>query len=249
MARSPWLKAKWRPRRYKQLGRVIKSNSIPNASVSHEAVYLLDCEAMSRRSSDKNCVSPHDEAQMILSQAREEAARIVSDAQAEADNIRMLAYEEGRQAALQELEEQKSLLIKYREELESNVENQLEQFWIDIEPELLKLAVKISEKILRREFNEHQDYVLTTVKSAISQLRDKKNIKIRINPSDYEFLRTNKDELVSAFDGVSSLEVIEDRRVDQGGCVIESANGDLDARVSTQLEQVERALLEECHGH
>lgn len=231
------------------MGRVIKCNSIPNASVSGGAVYVLDCEAVSRRSSDKNSVSPHDEAKMILSEAREEAARIVSDAQAEAENIRVLAYEEARQVAIRELEEQKSLLIKHREELESNVENQLEQFWIDIEPELLKLAVKIAEKILRREFNEHQDYVLTTVKSAISQLRDKKNIKIRINPADYEFLRTHKDELASTFDGVSSLEVIEDRRVDQGGCVIESTNGDLDARISTQLEQVERALLEECHGH
>lgn len=230
------------------MGRVIKSNSIPNVSVSNDAVYVLDCETISRRSKDKNCVAPHDEAQMILSQAREEAARIVFDARAEAENIRVLAYEEARQAALQELEEQKSLLMKHCEEVESNLEHQLEQFWIDIEPELLKLAVRIAEKILHQELNEHQDYVLTTVKSAISQLRDKKNIKIRINPSDYEFLRTHKEELVSTFDGVSSLEVIEDRRVDQGGCVIESANGDLDARVSTQLEQVERALLEECHG-
>ncbi|HOP79879.1 MAG TPA: FliH/SctL family protein, partial [Armatimonadota bacterium] len=45
-------------------------------------------------------------------------------------------------------------------------------------------------------------------------------------------------------DGIRAVEVIEDRRVDKGGCLIESGNGYLDARIDTQRKEVERALTE-----
>jgi flagellar assembly protein FliH len=230
------------------LARVIKRCSIQRTTSDDNAVYILDSEALSKKVRQHNRHSPKEEADLIIEEAQLRASEIISQAESEAESIRASAYEEGRLKAIHELEEQRSALEEYRKELESNAEAQLQKFWDEIEPELLKLAVDIAEKILRKEFSEHEDYVLTTVKSALYQLRDKKQVKIRVNPSDHEFVRSHKDDLISSFDGIGSLEVIEDRRVDQGGCVIESANGNLDARITTQLEQVKRALLEECHG-
>jgi len=99
------------------------------------------------------------------------------------------------------------------------------------------------QKILRREV-ESDEFVLTTVTDGLRQLRDKRDLKIRANPGDFRFLREHKEDLIASFDGIQSVDVIEDRRVDKGGCLIESTNGHLDGRIETQLKEVERALLE-----
>jgi flagellar assembly protein FliH len=39
-------------------------------------------------------------------------------------------------------------------------------------------------------------------------------------------------------DGARQLEIIEDRRVGRGGCVIETSAGTIDARIDTQFEQI-----------
>ncbi|MDI6826903.1 MAG: FliH/SctL family protein [Armatimonadota bacterium] len=213
-----------------------------------KSVYVVACETDVKKRRKVSASSPQDQARAIIESAKEEAAQILENAQLEAESLRTAAYNEGYQAGLQELDAQKQALAVRATEIENEVEKQLADFWAKIEPELLKLAVEIAEKIIRHELAENNEYVLSTVKTALYQLRDRREIKIRVNPNDYELVRNHKDDLVCSFDGVHSLEIIEDRRVDQGGCVIESVNGELDARISTQLGEVERALMEAAHN-
>ena len=225
---------------------VIKAESVDIAYP--QDVHLVDYRATAKRKwGRRKKSSTEDQAQVIISQAEEEATDIIARAHLEAEEIKSSAYQEGFETALKELETAQSDLKQRGMELEADAVRQVEDFWRIIEPDLLRLSVDIAGKILRREIPENQDFVINTIKAGLVQLREKRELKIRLNPSDYEFAREHKEEIVTSFDGMQSLELIEDRRVDEGGCIIESENGHLDARIGSQLAQTEKALLEALH--
>lgn len=117
-------------------------------------------------------------------------------------------------------------------------------FFERIEPELVRLATSIAEKIIARELETRPETVLDFVRGALLRLRERELLRVRVNPRDVEQVRAARGDLMAAVDGVRRLEVVEDRRVDQGGCVVETPNGTLDARVRTQMEEIRRALGE-----
>ena len=45
-------------------------------------------------------------------------------------------------------------------------------------------------------------------------------------------------------EGVKSIKILEDSTVDRGGCIIETDFGSLDARISSQLHEIEERILE-----
>ena len=189
-------------------------------------------------------LSASERARLVEDKAAEEARSILARAEEQARIIRNTAYSEGRAAALEELEAERRELRGRIEALGSEVDARMAEFWNALEDQVLKLSVEIASKIVRREVQENDDFVIRTVKAGLQQLRDRREIKVRVNPDDYETARADKPELMEAFDDVRVLDFVADRRVDKGGCVIESAEGNLDARISTQLQAAEAALLE-----
>jgi len=215
-----------------------------------EGEYLVDPGAFSEhelRMRRHRSEPPETRAKSIVREARLEAEEIVSAAVQEAEDIRRTAYEEGHAEGAREFGVRSAECGVRLEETLADIGRQLDEFWISTEQELLKLSVDIARKIVHREINENQESVLSTVKIALYQLRDRQSLKLRVNPAEYELLREHKEEIMSSCDGMRSLEILEDRRVEQGGCLIESDSGSLDARIETQLKEVERALLEAAH--
>lgn len=212
-----------------------------------EDIYLVDCGSRTevrRRQPETSKTSPKEQAEYIIGQAKHEAEMLVAEAEERAESIRSDAYEEGYQAGLRELDAGKAMLNQRLEELEGELRRQVMEHWAEMEPEILQLAVEIARKIIRYEIDENKSIILTTVKAGIEQLRERRELKLRVNPADYEFVREHKEEITESYDGVRSVEVVQDRRVESGGCIVESANGHLDGRTETQIKEVERALLE-----
>ena len=223
---------------------VIKSKHLP--CINYKEIYIVDTQVhVSKKNAQMSQkLTPEQAVKKKLEDAGIEADEIIENAKIEAEIIRNTAYQEGYQTGMGELDEKRDDLEKRAKGIEKEAEKQIEEFWKTIEPELLKLAVDISRQIIGKQIEEDDTYVLTTVKNGLHQLRDKREIKIRVNPEDFEFMRTRKDEITMSCEGLNSVEIIDDRRVGQGGCLIETSNGDLDARIETQLGEVERALLE-----
>ena len=210
--------------------------------------YLVDCQrlAAARRRRSGEPPSTEDAAADILNRAGEEGIRLVAQAREEADGIRAAAYEEGHRSAEADIERTKSEMAERLAELEAEAAAQVAQFWQDVEPDLLKLAVDIAQKIVRREIERDSDFMLEAIKAGLHQLSDRRGLRIRVNAAQSGFLREHKDELVAGFDGISSVEIIEDRRISEGGWMVESANGRVDGKIESQLREVERSLLEAC---
>lgn len=165
-------------------------------------------------------------------QAAELAARqILEDARERGLEEGRRAIEADRQAAAQRIEA-----------LEEEINAERDGFFRRMEPEVARLAVSIAEKIVGREVAEHPEIVLDAIKRSMKRMQEKEFLRIRVNPDNLELVRQRRDDLIAAVDGVEKLEVVDDRRVDAGGCVIESRNGNIDARVGTQVREIERAV-------
>lgn len=213
--------------------------------------YIIDPGKVSKTRTEharvNRTASPEDQAKSIVEQARKEAETIILAAREEAEGIKASAYQEGYETGYKETEEVRAALADRLAQAEEDVNKQLDEFWASLEPEVLKLGVEIARRIVQHEISEDQEFVLDTVKTGLHQLRDRQDLRLHVNPADYEFVRERREEIMSSCDGMRGLEIVDDRRVDQGGCLIESDNGHLDARIETQLNEVERALLVAAH--
>ncbi len=171
------------------------------------------------------------EADQLLTEARGEAERIVADALAESERLRQKAQAEGRERGLQAVSE---LLVGARAAAARARDG--------AEGELRALAVKIAEKILGRELALRPDAVTDVAVQALTHAGDPHDVLVRINPADLDAIERGKPRLVERVRAARALTFRADEAVPRGGCIVETELGVVDARLSTQLEAIERAL-------
>ena len=55
-------------------------------------------------------------------------------------------------------------------------------------------------------------------------------------------MRDAAGDLSEALGGIRRLEIVPERRIERGGCLVQTAEGQIDASVVTQLERAREAL-------
>ena len=163
--------------------------------------------------------------------ARVAAERIVAQAQAEADRIRAQAAAEGREKGLAAVSE---LLVGARAAA-SRARGAAA-------PELRVLAVRIAEKLLGRELALRPEAVLDVVTQALAAAGTARQVLVRCHPDDLAALERGRPRLLERAARAQVLQLRADAGVGRGGCVVETELGSIDARLSTQLDAIERAL-------
>jgi flagellar assembly protein FliH len=192
--------------------------------------------------------TPGEHARSIVEQAEQQAGDIIRGAEQQAEAIRSEAFNQGLTAAQASIEDERQALGESLRRMELEFAEELDGFWTQIEPQVVGLAVQIASKIVRHEVEADSEFVMQTVKSALWQLRDRQDLRISVSPADHAIVRQRKEDIMAACDGIRSIEVVEDRRVGQGGCLVESGNGTLDVRLESQLTEVEKLLMEEAEN-
>lgn len=130
------------------------------------------------------------------------------------------------------------------EQLLKNFYDEVESLRSKIEMFVVSLAVRIAEKIVKREIEKNNDFVLNQVREAIKRVIGVEKIKVRINPEDEKIIRELKPELLQILDSSSEVIIESDPGIERGGCIIESELGNVDARISTQFSLIENSLIE-----
>ncbi|MCS7191240.1 MAG: FliH/SctL family protein [Fimbriimonadales bacterium] len=204
--------------------------------------------------------SPKPEAAPDLDAIRAEAEAIRLRALQDAERIReqarregyQLGYEQGyadgdqhaRQQAETTLQQTIAQLRHEVEQVIQSVQSQYEAYLRHAEAQMLELALEVARKIVREELRIQPEHALAIVRDALRRVQGFVHIRIRVNPLDLELIRQNRAALLHIVDGVEGIEIVEDRRVDQGGCIIETEQGVYDARIKTQLGELERVIRE-----
>jgi flagellar assembly protein FliH len=151
---------------------------------------------------------------------------------------------EAQQRADAELQRTLETLRTQLQQVIESVHAQHEAYLQHAESQMLDLVLEVARKVVREELKLQPAHVLAIVRDALRRVQGVGRLRIRVNPLDVDLLRQNRPSLLQVVEGIESIEIVEDRRVDQGGCIIETEQGVYDARIRTQLGEIERALRE-----
>jgi len=153
--------------------------------------------------------------------------------------------EEGQQAGIRIGKAETESALKLLNTLSQELTGIREKLFDQAEEMVVKLACSIARQVIYREVETDPDLIVGIVRQALSYVKEEEKPVIKVNPTDYEHLDACRGELLSSNDGIETLTLEVDERIERGGCSIETGSGTVDGRLKTRWENVERALLED----
>jgi flagellar assembly protein FliH len=111
--------------------------------------------------------------------------------------------------------------------------------------EIVHLAVAVAGKIVRREIRRDEEYVVRLVRRCLRRIPMPAAVRVRLNPDDIASVTAARDAL-ALDDSAHQVSFEADRRVERGGCVVETPDYVVDGRASTQLTAARAALEDEA---
>lgn len=185
-------------------------------------------------------------AREILEGAFRTASSLLEQARRDRDTIAEAARSEGHEAGRNEgiarVDAEMNELLVMLHGIIDAVREDRDRFLRTAEPELVRLALGASERIVHHEISQNDQFVVETVRSALTRASARNDIAIRVNPGDMAVMREYRERLLAAGD-FEHLRLIEDQRIDRGGAILESDSGTVDAKIATQLREVRGALV------
>jgi type III secretion protein L len=172
------------------------------------------------------------DASRIVDAARAQARSIVEAAQQERQAILDAARHEGYEHGLREWNS-----------AVGEVDTARDRYLADSELELIRLAVRIAQKILAAELRLNPEAIVSLARESMQSLGRERSLTLRVSPDSIELMRDRIHSLRETAGPRRSIEVVPDRSVEPGGCIVESEYGVIDARLETQMRCMEELLL------
>ncbi len=209
---------------------IIKASGLPS-DVQHVAFNLDDMAEL---------------ADARLDLVRAEALKIVDQARRDADAIRAAAEKEGHRAAdertAQMLNQKLATLMPALEQAIGDVALSRQAWLAHWEQAAVSVSLAISAHVIRRELRQDPQISLSLVKEALELASGSSEIRVRLNPTDYETLGSEVKMLTEKISHLASAEIVADSSVSPGGCQIETRHGVIDQQIESQLARIEEEL-------
>jgi len=179
--------------------------------------------------------TPVERAAEIVQQAHAEARRIHAEAEAQ-------GRAEGEAAGLAEARERLADVEAALQETVAGLMAANEQIASRAEERAVELALGLATKILGVALETDPALVLEIVRGTLRRMADRDGIVVEVSPADHELVAAAMAEIVDELGGVHRFEVLAERRVERGGCIVRTAEGEVDAQISIQLEEAGEIL-------
>lgn len=172
------------------------------------------------------------EARQILERARIDAEMLVAQAKADRKSVAEEAKETGYAAGLAQWNE---ILVEAWQ--------RRDQYLDQNESELVRLAVAAAKRIIGEEIRSNPSAILNTVREVVRSAGRQRGLTIQVNPAQESIVAAQTENLRILSHGAPDLTISGNASVEEGGCIVETDIGRIDARLSTQLTALEQALM------
>jgi len=126
--------------------------------------------------------------------------------------------------------------------LMEGIAQQVRAFTAALEHDAYAFALAVAGRIVKREVLLDDEVVIRQVREALRRIVGVETVRVRVHPDDEALIRSHRTALLALSDATRDVVIEPDATIERGGCVLESASGNVDARIATQLRQVEHAL-------
>ena len=150
-------------------------------------------------------------------------------------------FETGHSQALANLQPAVAALAEALEQAAAEQQRFLEQ----AERAAVELALQLAAKIVDGAVAVRPEQVLAVVSGGLRRTTARDALVLEVNPDDFELVRDAAEAIAVRIGGIHRLDVIAERRVGRGGCVIRTEQGEVDARLEQQLARAGEIVREQ----
>jgi len=111
------------------------------------------------------------------------------------------------------------------------------------ETQIIGLVLLIAKKVIKVISENQKNVVINNVLQALRKIKTRGDVVVRVNLEDLSLTSEHVKEFLRLVENVKSVTVMEDSTVDMGGCIVETDFGEIDARISSQLNEIEEKIM------
>lgn len=201
--------------------------------------YKTKLEKEAQENRDKTISEAQNQAEIILKEAQETGYK-----QGHTDG-----YDEG---LTQYKEQNAHIIIEANQKAERIIltaQEDVAQYWENAENDLIDLVMEVSGKVIPQQFMDMPQMILPVIQTALEKVKNQTSIDVKVSNDSFEFALAAKAELQSMLSGNVKLNIKADDSLQNGDCWIETADGSIDAKLSSQLAEMEKSLRKVVGKH
>lgn len=112
------------------------------------------------------------------------------------------------------------------------------------EAHLLKLMFQMASRLAKTELNNNNDAMVGILRDAVGLAQDEEEITVHVSQAQFDFLEELKQETGREFEFIKKIKFEPNAEVADGGCIVETNYGEVDARIEQRVEQLWSVLSE-----
>ena len=199
-------------------------------------------------SSQVDAQKARTQAQEIVNEAEKKAADIIDKAEQSEAATQKKAFTEGfdagREAGYKEGKAEVSRLIERLHTMLERTMDKRQQILAETEQQIVDLVLLMTRKVVKVISENQRNVVTSNIIHALRKVKGRTDVILRVNLADVGLTTEHTKDFLAAAENIKNITVVEDLSVDAGGCIIETDFGSVDARIASQLHELEQRILE-----
>ncbi len=187
------------------------------------------------------------EAQQIIEKARRDAQKIIDEAKVEESSIFEKAKSDGLKHGQEEGFKQGNLeaerLIERIHKIIEAIQAKRQSILDETEQQIVNLVILISRKVVKIMSDNQKSVIMSNVVQSLKKVKGSGDVTLRVNLQDVSLTTEHINDFIKQVENIKKIFVVEDSSVDKGGCIVETDFGAIDARISSQLSELETQIL------
>ncbi len=176
------------------------------------------------------------EAQEILNRAKEQEASIFDKAKEDGFKV---GHEEGYKFGNDEAQR----LIERVHKIIEAVQAKRQEILDSTEQQIVNLVILIARKVVKIMSENQKSVIMSNVIQSLKKVKGSGSVTLRVNLADIKLTTEHISDFIRQVENIKNISVIEDSSVEKGGCIVETDFGAIDARISSQLNELETQIL------
>ena len=221
---------------------------------AEKAITLLHKEEVqdSPSISEEEFQKSKEEAEFLVEEAKREAQQLHEEAARQIQKEMQRAVEEGRNQGYQDgwsrAEQEIARKEKEIDDTARNQKRELEEYVDGIEKKYVDVLIALLQKLTGVLIEYRDDLMLYLIRTTVQDLEPSDYYCVRVSKEDIYEVESNKEQIIQELGQNVNLELVEEKGLEKGQCVIETQSQMVDCGFQTQLDTLIRDLKMLVHS-
>lgn len=172
------------------------------------------------------------DSQHLVEAANSKADSIIAKAQQAYETEKQRGYQDGlEQAKIENAQAMVATLARCNE------------YYLQVEYKMMNVVLDAVRKII--DTFDDVDTTISVVREALQLVSNQKQVILHVHPEQVVDVREKVAGVLSDFPEVGYVDVVADARLKNGGCILETEVGIIDASIDGQIQALKQAMVKQ----